>query len=141
MGQKVKELKKHIEREIHKNLPVSILPDKSIVYKKYRIKPNKTKWELTYQHTGDVIEKFNTKTSALLAAKFYDGYNFSKYINIKDLDRRYQNNLSDIEIYNEQIRRTSDIEKKDILTNRKELSEQRISLYREEIAVQFKNEF
>ena len=141
MGQKVKELKKHIEREIHKSLPVSILPDKSIVYKKYRIKHNKTKWELTYQHTGDVIEKFYTKTSALLAAKFYDGYNFSKYINIKDLDRRYQNNLSDIEIYNEQIRRTSDIEKKDILINRKELSEQRISLYREEIAVQFKNEF
>jgi len=141
MGQKVKELKKYIEREIHKNLPVSILPDKSIVYKKYRIKQNKTKWELIYQHTGDVIEKFNTKSSALLAAKFYDGYDFSKYINIKDLDRRYYSNLSDIEIYNEQIRRTSDIEKKDILTNRKELSEQRISLYREEIAVQFKNEF
>lgn len=141
MVTKVKEFKKYIEREIDKNLPVAVLSDKSLVYKKYRIKHYKAKWELTNQHTGDVIEKFNTKSSALLAAKFYDHYDFSKYINIKDLDRRYHCNLVDIEIYKEQIRRTTDIEKKDILTNRKELSEQRISLYREEIAVQFKNEF
>lgn len=141
MVTKVKELKKYIEREIQNNLPVTVLADKSIVYKKYRIKHSKSSWELTYVYSGDIIEKFYTKSSALLAAKFYDHYDFSKYINIKDLDRKYYNNLADVEIYTDQIKRTSNIEKKDILINRKELSEQRISLYRDEIAVQFKNEF
>jgi len=141
MSTKLKDIKKWCEKEIHENLPVAILSDKSISYKNYRIKQNKIYWELTKKNSDIVIEKFNTKTSALLAAKFYDSYNYNKLVDIKNLDRKYYYNLIDIEIYKDKLKRTKNLERRDILINRKELSEQKIALYKLEIANHFKNEF
>lgn len=142
MSTKVKALKKFVEQELETKLPVKILPDQSIIYKKFRIKKNKqNKWNLRYLSNNDIIDSFNTKSSALLAAKFYDGYHFSKFVEIKELDRKWHANLVDIDIFKHKISSTKDFDKKSIFETRLDLSQRRYNLYKEEIAIRLKTEF
>ncbi len=141
MVTKVKELKKYVEQEVDRSLPVTVLPDNSLAYKKFRIKREQDKWNLRYIKSQDVIDSFYTKSSALLAAKFYEHNNFNLYVGIKDLDRKYYYNNVDIDIYKEQIKRTQDPIKREILYNRYDLSEHRSRLYKEQIASEFKTHF
>jgi len=141
MVTKVKELKKYVEQELDRSLPVTVLPDNSLAYKKFRIKREQDKWNLSYIKSQDVIDSFYTKSSALLAAKFYEHNNFNLYVGIKDLDRKYYYNNVDIDIYKEQIKRTQDPIKREILYNRYDLSEHRSRLFKEQIASEFKTHF
>lgn len=141
MVTKVKELKKYVEQELDRSLPVTVLPDNSLAYKKFRIKREQDKWNLRYIKSQDVIDSFYTKSSALLAAKFYEHNNFNLYVGIKDLDRKYYYNNVDIDIYKEQIKRTQDPIKREILYNRYDLSEHRSRLFKEKIASEFKTHF
>jgi hypothetical protein len=141
MVTKVKELKKYVEQEVDRSLPVTVLPDNSLAYKKFRIKREQDKWNLRYIKSQDIIDSFYTKSSALLAAKFYEHNNFNLYVGIKDLDRKYYYNNVDIDIYKEQIKRTQDPIKREILYNRYDLSEHRSRLFKEQIASEFKTHF
>ena len=141
MVTKVKELKKYVEQELDRSLPVTVLPDNSLAYKKFRIKREQDKWNLRYIKSQDIIDSFYTKSSALLAAKFYEHNNFNLYVGIKDLDRKYYYNNVDIDIYKEQIKRTQDPIKREILYNRYDLSEHRSRLFKEQISSEFKTHF
>ena len=141
MVTKVKELKKYVEQELDRSLPVTVLPDNSLAYKKFRIKREQDKWNLRYIKSQDVIDSFYTKSSALLAAKFYEHNNFNLYVGIKDLDRKYYYNNVDIDIYKEQIKRTQDPIKREILYNRYDLSEHRSRIFKEQISSEFKTHF
>ena len=141
MVTKVKELKKYVEQELDRSLPVTVLPDNSLAYKKFRIKREQDRWNLRYIKSQDIIDSFYTKSSALLAAKFYEHNNFNLYVGIKDLDRKYYYNNVDIDIYKEQIKRTQDPIKREILYNRYDLSEHRSRLFKEQISSEFKTHF
>jgi hypothetical protein len=142
MNTKIKDLKKFVENEIKVNLHVTILPDQSLVYKKYRIKKTKNNtWELKQIKSSDIISYFNTKSSALLAAKFYDNQYFNKFIEIKELDRKLISNLVDIEIYKTRLNSNIDYEKRLLFEIKLDMCQRRYSHCKKEIAGRLKTEF
>ena len=142
LSYKARQLEQMFKQDVSNLLPVTVLADKSIVYKKYRIVRNKLGiFELRYVKTGDLIDKFRTKSSALLAAKFYDKDNFTRYNEVVSLDTRYYINLTDSEIFRHKVKTTKDLERRDLFQWRFELTEQRAKSYKDEITRLFKTHF
>lgn len=135
-------LKKFLDDEFSKNVPVLVLPDKSLVYKNYKIKQNKHgDWELKSATMHDLIGIFKAKTSAVLAAKFYQNNNFNRYNEIKELDRRYSNNSIDATIFKYRLNTTKDTEKKDLYMWRLEIATERAKECKSKITQMFKSNF
>ena len=69
-AQVVKELATQFEADFNKNLPLSIQPDGSIVYKQFFVKKNKAdNWVLYHLHNKSPIDEYYLKTCALMAAR------------------------------------------------------------------------
>lgn len=142
LSYKAKQLEQMFRQDMGNLLPVTVLNDKSIVYKKYRILKNKLGlFELRYYKTGDLISSFRTQSAALLAAKFYDKDNFARYNEVVSLDTKYYVNLTDSEIFKHRIKTTKDIDRKDLFQWRFEITEQRAKSYKAEITRLFKTHF
>jgi hypothetical protein len=136
-----KQLEIFLEEEFKKKIPLVILPDKSIVYKRYKIKQDdRGFWTITLG-TGDVIDQFRIKTTATLAAKFYDQTNFNRYNEIKSLDTQYWNNSNDASFFKYRYENTNDLVKRDIFMWRWELADNRAKRCKEEISAMFKTNF
>ena len=136
-----KQLESFLEDEFKKKIPILVLPDKSIVYKRYKIKQNKIgNWVLGYVN-GDNIAEFKIKTTATLAAKFYDQTNFKRYNEIKQLDVHYWNNSNDAVFFKYRYENAKDIEKRDIYMWRWEQADHRAKRYKETISTMFKSNF
>lgn len=136
-----KQLESFLEEEFKKKVPLVVLPDKSIVYKRYKIKQNKQGlWLLTLDN-GDTIDQFRIKTTATLAAKFYDQTNFNRYNQVKSLDTHYWNNNNDASFFKYRYEHATDLEKRDIFMWRWELADHRAKRYKEEISTMFKSNF
>ena len=139
--QQAKQLEIFLEEEFKKKIPLVILPDKSIVYKRYKIKQDdRGFWTITLG-TGDVIDQFRIKTTATLAAKFYDQTNFNRYNEIKSLDTQYWNNSNDASFFKYRYEHAKDIDKRDIYMWRWEQAEHRAKRYKEQISSMFKTNF
>ena len=136
-------LKEYMEEEFKNSLPITILPDSSIVYKKYRIKQNKQgDFNLHYAGLDNrTIDRFNLKVCALVAAKRHDQCRLDAYNNIKELDRKYWNNYADAKYFQHIIKITKDTEKQDILTSRLQESTELAKLYKQEITALFRMSF
>lgn len=142
MNRKFKELAEHVKKEMGDAIPISVLPDKSLVYKNYRIKKNKNGDYALKQLKGtDSIAEFSTKSAALLAAKFYSINNFSRFNQVLDLDSKYIFNRTDSEIFKIKMKQTKDTDRQDLFLWRCELAEQRASYYQHEILRMFKTYF
>ena len=136
-----KQLEIFLEEEFKKKIPLVILPDKSIAYKRYKIKQDdRGFWTITLG-TGDVIDQFRIKTTATLAAKFYDQTNFNRYNEIKSLDTHYWNNSNDASFFKYRYEHAKDIDKRDIYMWRWEQAEHRAKRYKEQISSMFKTNF
>ena len=136
-----KQLEIFLEEEFKKKIPLVILPDKSIVYKRYKIKQDdRGFWTITLG-TGDVIDQFRIKTTATLAAKFYDQTNFNRYNEIKSLDTQYWNNSNDASFFKYRYEHAKDTDKRDIYMWRWEQAEHRAKRYKEQISSMFKTNF
>lgn len=136
-----KQLETFLEEEFKKKIPLAILPDKSIVYKRYKIKQrNDGNWQLGYID-GDGIDTFRIKTTASLAAKFYDQTNFKRYNEVKSLDVQYWNNSNDASFFKYRFEHTKDLVKRDIFMWRWELADNRAKRCKEEISSMFKANF
>jgi hypothetical protein len=136
-------LKEFIEEEFKNSLPITILPDNSVVYKKYRIKQNK-RGDFSLHYAGldnKAIDRFNLKVCALVAAKRHDQCRLDAYNTIKDLDRKYWNNYADAKYFQHIIKTTKDTEKQDILTSRLQESTELAKLYKQEITALFRMSF
>jgi hypothetical protein len=139
--QQAKQLEIFLEEEFKKKIPLAVLPDKSIVYKRYKIKQDDQGfWNITLG-TGDVIDQFRIKTTATLAAKFYDQTNFNRYNQIKSLDTQYWNNSNDASFFKYRYEHAKDLDKRDIYMWRWEQADHRAKRYKEEISVMFKTNF
>ena len=136
-------LQNFIEEEFKTSLPITVLPDNSVVYKRYRIKQNKTgNFNLHFTGLGnEAIDRFNLKVCALIAAKNHDQCKLDSYNKIKDLDRKYWNNYADAKYFQHMIKVTKDTEKKDILASRLDQSSDLAKLYKQEITAVFRMSF
>lgn len=129
-----------LEEEI-KKIPLVVISDKVLAYKKFKIKQDKKgMWVLIDPH-GDIVDKFRIKTTASLAAKFYDQTNLKKFNEIKILDGQYWCNYIDSEIFEYRYKTTKDLERKDYFICRWELSKSRTARYKNEISSLFKANF
>jgi hypothetical protein len=136
-----KQLESFLEDEFKKKIPILVLPDKSLVYKRYKIKQNKNgNWDLSYID-GDKIAEFRIKTTATLAAKFYDQTNFKRYNEVQQLDTHYWNNNNDAVFFKYRYEHAKDIEKRDIFMWRWEQADHRAKRCKEEISSMFKSNF
>lgn len=141
--QKIEEFESYIKEVFEKKLPIIVLDDGSIQYKDFAIVQDKNKkWALyNLKNASDVIDTFYLKATALLAAKTYQNFNLKKYLQIKDLDHKYNQNATDTIYFNHYRKITSDLVKRDVFTWRYELSLGRAKRYKSEIASLFKTNF
>lgn len=138
----VKELATQFELELNKNLPVTVRPDGSIVFKNYFIKSKKNgNWGLYNTITRDEIDEFFLKTCALMAAKAYNSTSLERYLEIKRLDNCYWSNHSDTIVFRNIIKKPVDFQRYLIVLTRLEESELQTTRYREEISRMFKCSF
>lgn len=135
-------LERFLEEEFTKKLPILVLSDKSILYKQFNIKQNKQKtWDLRWAKTRDRIDTFYTKTSALLAAKYYLSSNYSRYNEVKYLDLVYWNNSVDAMFFKYKLNTTRDCDMKDLFTCRYSLAISRYKDAQGKITQMFKYNF
>lgn len=134
-------LERFLEDEFSKKIPIIVLPNNDLIYKRFRIHKNRAgSWE--FRHiSGDLIDKFNLKATAVLAAKFYNNSRFDKYNEIKNLDTGYWNNSLDSVRFKNRLNDTAQVEKKQLYAARYSVTASRASRYKEEISTIFRNNF
>jgi hypothetical protein len=136
----IKELAEQFTHEFDTQLPVTILPDGSAVYKGYIIKQLANgNWGIYHGKNSDMIEEFFLKTCALLAAKAYNSVQMQNFHDIKQLDHRYWAQYSDNLIYKKNIKKANEFNHYLILLNKLEDSEKKSQHYKEEISRMFKS--
>ena len=136
-----KQLEQFLEEEFEQKTPLALLPNGSIAYGPFLIKQNKKKeWQLS-RANGILIDTFNVKSCAIMAAKIYGSSNFNKYSELKILDQLYFKNHTDSEIFKQRYTTTKDNEKRDLYLARFLQSEQHATYARQEIASRFKMMF
>lgn len=136
-----KQLESFLEDEFKKKIPIAVLPDKSLVYKRYKIKQNKQGLWVMSLAGGEAIDRFRIKTTAALAAKFYDQTNFTRYNEVKILDTQYWNNSNDSVFFKYKYENTKDLDKRDIFMWRWEQAHARSKHYKEKISAMFTANF
>lgn len=133
-------LERFLENEFTKKIPIVILPNKDLVYKRFKVSKRKNLWE--FRHiSGDLIDTFNLKVTALLAAKFYDVSRFDRYNEVKNLDTGYWNNSLDSVRFRQRYTESKDISKKELYASRWIVTNIRAEKYKEQISVLFRNTF
>lgn len=138
----VKDLAIELISEVQSNLPVSVLPDGSVVYKHYLIKlSNAGKWGIYNIENKHLVEQFFLKTCAIMAAKAYDRIDIRKFLEIKQLDNKYWSNYSDTLVYKNNITKTKNTERYLILLNKLEHSDLLAKHCKAEISRMFKWSF
>lgn len=138
----IKELAEELSNDLDSTLPVSVLPNGSVVYKNYIVKQTKNNnWGLFYTSQGDLIEEFFLKTCALMAAKAYSKTNLEKYVEIKQLDTKYRASYCDNLVYRKNIKTAKEFERYMILLNKLEESDTKVKYYKETISRMFKWSF
>lgn len=130
-------LETYLDDEFKQKLPIAVLPDASLVYKNYRVKQHKNKSWILYSPHGNIIDNFNLKACALLAAKFYSLHSLSKYNEIKHLDTDYQNNLVDSVMFKHRYDHSTDAVKKDTCLWRWEITTDRAKYAKSQIVTKF----
>jgi len=139
---RIKELAKELSSELEQKLPLTVLPDGGIVYKRYLVKQTKDgNWAVYDYKNRNLIEQYFLKTCALMAAKAYNNIQLDKFHEIKRLDNCYWANHSDTQIFKQNIKLAKDFGRYLILLNKLEESEFKETHYKEEISKMFKWSF
>jgi hypothetical protein len=134
-------LEKFLEEEFKKKTPLVVLPDKSLVYKRFKIKADRQKGYQLCHINNDVIDTFWLKATAAIAAKNYYNSRFDLYNHIKNLDTEYWTNSIDSIIFEQRYKKSNDMVKKQIYLARYSLTKQRAQNYKDQIASIFTNSF
>ena len=135
------QIENFLEEEFSKKVPLLVLPNNNIVYKKFKIKKNKLgQWELR-DAANDLVNTFRLRVTAALAAKYYDNIDFRKYNEIKSIDTQYWNSAVDAGVFKYRYDHASDQDKRDLYRSRWEITNQRAKFFRDEITRKFKTSF
>lgn len=139
--QQAAKLEKFLEEEFKNKVPLLVLPDNTLVYKRFKIKKNRnSSFDLTHLN-NDVIDTFKLKATAAIAAKNYYNSRFDLYNGIKNLDTEYWTNSIDSLLFRQRFYLCKEPTKKQIYLARWDLTEQRARNYKEQITRIFKNSF
>lgn len=105
---------RQIEQGLLNELPIKVKGE-SIEYNNYVIRQDKSDmWCLYANFNGlDLVDKFNLRISAVMAAKKYEKVAIREFNSIKTIDQHYNQLRNDIKIFEYLIKKTSDVEKKD----------------------------
>ena len=135
------QIENFLEEEFSKKVPLLVLPNNNIVYKKFKIKKNKLgQWELR-DSANDLVNTFRLRVTAALAAKYYDSIDFRKYNEIKSIDTQYWNSAVDAGVFKYRYYHAADRDKRDLYRSRWEITNQRAKFFRDEITRKFKTSF
>jgi hypothetical protein len=124
--------------ELKNKPPIALLDNNSVLYLDFRIKKNKVgKWAL-YRINGFLIDTFNLKTCALLAAKLLNANNLKGLNEIKQLDDSYFKHHMDTIIHKNMYTNTKDSVKKDVNLWRWQISKEKTDSTKRQIISRFK---
>jgi hypothetical protein len=134
-------LEQYLEAEFKNTLPIAVMANGSVVYKNFKIKQNKRGNYSLYRIGGNLIDTFNLKACALMAAKYYSVNSLTPYNEVKDLDNNYHQNSTDAEIFKHKYKTYKDLDKRDLALWRWELTSERAKRTKSQIEAKFKAMF
>jgi len=138
----IKELAESFKEDFKATLPITALPDGSLVYKQYLIKEtDKKNWGIYHLESRTLIDEYYLKTCALMAAKAYNNTDMIKFFSTKRLDNRYWANHCDTLVYQKNIKTAKDLDRYLILLNKLEHSTTLTTHFKDEISKMFKWSF
>ena len=122
-------------------LPLTFLPNKTVAYKEYVIRPKKDgSWQLLkkYSQSLQEVDTFNLKSVAIICARYHEANSINSYIETKRLDDQYFSNHQDAVFFQHFYKKTSDPIKKDNYLWRYDVCSQRATYYKDKISNTFK---
>ena len=138
----IKEFAGYFDQELQTTLPISVLPDGSLLYKEFLVKQlDNTYWGVYNIASKDLINEYFLKSCALIAAKEYNNRHYEKYQSVKLLDRRYAAVTNDVSVLKHNIELVSDDEKYYIMLTRLEESSTLSQHYQQIILRLFRQSF
>lgn len=138
----VAELANQLDKELSANLPITILPNGSIVYKNYIIKQLANgNWGIYNRLNKDLVEQYFLKSCALMAAKAHSLTKVEKFLEIKRLDNRYWASYCDTMIYKNNIKNAVELDRYLILLTKLEHSTTLTEHFKDEISRMFRWSF
>ncbi len=131
-----------LSNEIKTNLPVNILPDKSVSYKNYIIKElDNGNWGLFNIYNMDLMHQFFIRSCAVLAAKYYSVLDLNNVYEIKKLDSQYWSHFFNIISLKHKLETTSDVDEYQVLLSKYDNSILNSEYYKTKIFKMFKLSF
>ncbi len=138
----VAQLANQLDKELSANLPVTVLPNGSIVYKNYIVKQlANSNWGVYNRINKDLVEQFFLKSCALMGAKAHSLTQVEKFLEIKRLDNRYWASYCDTMIYKNNIKNAVELDRYLILLTKLEHSTTLTEHFKEEISRMFRWSF
>lgn len=140
---KLQELAEDFSSLYDKKVQITVLPNGSISYKNFIIKPSKRgTFQIYYSYNlNDPVEEYNLKSCALMAAKAYNTVQINRFFEIKDLDTRYNTSFTECQLFKKNIKIAKDFDRYVILLNKLEEADLKARYYKEKITVMFRNTF
>ena len=115
---KIKNLDHEFEEELRNFFPVKLCTNGDIVYNEFSITRNNSQdWVLSVYDVNE-IHRFKLRTTALIAAKFYEQGLFHRIEEVKSLDSCFWRNSDNKKNFKEIIKKTKDFDRKDMLIAR-----------------------
>lgn len=138
----IKEFAEYFDQELQTTLPISVLPDGSLLYKDFLVKQlDNTYWGVYNILSKDLINEYFLKSCALIAAKEYNNKHYEKYQSVKLLDSKYASVTNDATVFKHNIELVADNEKYHILLTRLEESTSLSQYYKQLILRLFRQSF
>lgn len=138
----IKEFANYFDQELQTTLPLSVMPDGSLVYKNFLVKQlDNMNWGMYNIDSKDLINQYYLKSSALIASKAYNHRQYEKYYEINDLDKKYAVLSNDKIIFKHNIDLVTDADKYEILLTKLEESTVQFQFYQHLILRLFRQTF
>jgi hypothetical protein len=138
----IKEFAAYFDQELQTTLPISVLPNGSLVYKNFLVTQlDNQRWGLYNMITKELVNDYFLKSASLIAAKAYQNRHYNQYYEINDLDRMYKISVNDSVVFQHVIDNTTDSEKYHITLTRLEESNAQSQYYRQMILRLFRLSF
>ena len=138
----IKEFADYFDQELQTTLPISVLPDGSLLYKDYLVKQlDNTYWGVYNILSKELINEYYLKSCALIAAKEYNFRHYEKYQSVKLLDSKYASATNDATVFRHNITLVTDNERYKIMLTRLEESSTLSHHYQRMILKLFRQSF
>jgi sRNA-binding regulator protein Hfq len=138
----IKEIASYFDQELQITLPLSVMPDGSLVYKDFLVKQlDNLNWGMYNLTTKDLINEYYLKSSALIASKAYNHRHYAKYYEINELDRKYAVLSNDNLIFKHNLDTVTDLSNHDVLLTKFEENSLQYKHYKKLILLLFRQTF